>query len=308
MTELPRLDEGAVVTVGTFDGVHRGHRAVVDEVVTRAHRRGLAAVLVTFEPHPAQVLRPTQAPPRLTLAAERAELLAELGLDYAVVLRFDRELAALEPEAFVDRVLMERCGLRELVVGHDHGFGRGRRGDLASLRGLGAARGFAVDVVPPVPDREGEPISSSRIRAAVTAGQLDRAAEWLGRPYRVAGRVEMGSRRGHGIGVPTANLAPPPGKLLPPDGVYAVRVEWGGGVADGMMNQGSRPTVGDGRRWLEAHLFDFAGDLYGREIRIEWVARTRDTRRFESLAHLRAQLDRDRLDARRALVARGSKL
>jgi riboflavin kinase/FMN adenylyltransferase len=307
MKELPRLEHGAVVTVGTFDGVHRGHRAVVDEVVSRARRRGLAAVLVTFEPHPAHVLRPAGAPPRLTLAAERAELLAELGLDYVLVLRFDHELAAVEPEAFVDRVLVERCGVRELVVGHDHGFGRGRRGDLTLLPALGAARGFAVDVVPPVPDERGEPISSSRIRAAVAAGELTRAARWLGRPYRVSGRVEAGSRGGHGIGVPTANLVPPPGKLLPPDGVYAVRVEWGGGVAGGMMNQGSRPTVGDGRRWLEAHLFDFAGDLYGRELRIEWVARLRDTRRFESLARLRAQLEEDRVAALQALLPAGPK-
>jgi riboflavin kinase/FMN adenylyltransferase len=294
MADLPPLPGGAVVTVGTFDGVHRGHRRVIEEVLSRARRDGRASVLVTFEPHPAAVLHPEAAPARLTLAGERTEVLAETGLDYVFVLRFDRRLAALEPERFVTAVLRERCQLAALVIGHDHGFGRERRGDADTLRGLGRLLGFPVDVVAPEPDRLGAPISSSRIRAAIGAGDLAAAAEWLGRPYRVTGRVERGARRGHALGVPTINLAPPPGKLLPPDGVYAGRVEWGGGTAIAMMNQGARPTVGDGRRWLEAHLLDFAGDLYGREVRIEWVARLRDTRRFESLEDLKAQLDRDR--------------
>lgn len=306
MTDLPPQERGTIVTIGSFDGVHRGHRAVVDEVVARARRQRAPAVLVTFEPHPAEVVRPAAAPGRLTLAAERLEVLAATELDYVFVLRFDRELAALEPEAFVDRVLVERCQVRELVVGHDHAFGRGRRGDVRLLQALGRSRGFAVDVVGPVRDPDGEPISSSRIRAAVAAGDLERAAGWLGRPYRVSGRVERGARRGHALGVPTVNLAPPPRKLLPPDGVYAVRVEWGGGVAAGMMNQGARPTVGDGRRWLEAHLFEFDGDLYGREVRIEWVARLRDIRRFASLEELQAQLERDRVRAQGVLAGRGS--
>jgi riboflavin kinase/FMN adenylyltransferase len=306
VTALPGRPREAVVTVGTFDGVHRGHRAVVDEVVRRARASGRASVVVTFEPHPLAVLRPDLAPGRLTTASERKAALAETELDYLLVLRFDRALAALEPEAFVRSVLLDRCRMAELVVGHDHGFGRGRQGDLATLRELGRRFGFGVDVVGPVAGQAGRPISSSAIRSAVASGDLGAAARELGRPYRVSGVVERGARRGTTIGVPTANLAPPEGKLLPPDGVYAVRVEWGGGVAAGMLNQGGRPTLGDGRRWLEAHLFEFDGDLYGREIRIEWVAPLRAIRRFESLVALQEQLRRDELAARAALASAGT--
>ncbi len=300
MSRLPVMANGTVVTVGTFDGLHRGHRAVLDDLVARARAANRASVLVTFEPHPLAVLRPEMAPRRLTTAAERAAALAETELDYLVVLRFDRALAALEPEAFVRSVLLDRCRMAELVVGHDHGFGRGRSGDLATLEALGRRHGFRVEAVNPVADGE-IVISSSAIRAAIETGNFGEGARALGRPYRVSGRVERGAERGRTIGVPTVNLAPPESKLLPPDGVYAVRVEWGGGVAGGMMNQGSRPTVGDGGRWLEAHLFDFDGDLYGREIRIEWVAPLRPIRRFDSLDALRAQLEIDRRAARAAL-------
>jgi riboflavin kinase / FMN adenylyltransferase len=187
------------------------------------------------------------------------------------------------------------------VIGHDHGFGRGRSGDVTTLPALGARLGFTVDVVPPVDDADGAPVSSSRIRRAIAVADFGAVTRWLGRPYRVSGLVERGAARGRTIGIPTINLAPPADKLLPPDGVYAVRVEWGGGTALGMMNQGPRPTVGDPTRWLEAHLFDFAGDLYGRTVRIEWVARLREVRRFGSLDELKAQLERDRAAARAAL-------
>lgn len=297
---LPEFPRGAAVTVGTFDGVHLGHRAVIERLVERARAAGRPSVLVTFEPHPLAVLRPGDAPDRLTTAVERTAALAETELDYQVVLRFDRALAALEPADFVREVLIGRCRMADLVIGHDHGFGRGRAGDSTVLQALGQSLGFEVEVVGPV--RAGNAtVSSSALREAVRRVDLAAAAAGLGRPYRVSGAVEPGSRRGRTIGVPTANVAPPSAKLLPPDGVYAVRVEWGGGTAGGMMNQGSRPTVGDGRRWLEAHLFDFDGDLYGREIRLEWVARLRGIQRFDSIEALRIQLERDRVAARAAL-------
>lgn len=296
---LPAFPAGAAVTVGTFDGVHRGHRAVIERLVSRARARGRPSVLVTFEPHPLAVLGPV-APERLTTAAERVAALVETDLDYAVVLRFDRAMAAMEPADFVRDILVERCHMAELVIGHDHGFGRGRAGDSAALQDLGRSMGFEVSVVSPVRDGP-DKVSSSALREAVREGRLADAAAGLGRPYRVSGAVERGAGRGRTIGVPTINLVPPPGKLLPPDGVYAVRVEWAGGVAGGMMNQGSRPTVGDGRRWLEAHLFDFDGDLYGRDVRLEWVLPLRDIRRFASLDALREQLERDREAARAAL-------
>lgn len=305
MADLPPLPHGSVATVGMFDGVHLGHRAVIDEVVRRARARGRAAVLVTFEPHPQAVLRPGSAPLRLTGPGERADALAETGLDYVFVLQFDAALAALEPEAFIRQVLVERCQARELVVGHDHGFCRGRRADVTTLPRLGQTLGIGVDVVAPVAGAGGVAVSSSGIRAAIEAGDFRSARAGLGRPYRVVGSVVPGARRGRILGVPTLNVAPPPGKLLPPDGVYAVRVEWGGGIADGMLNQGPRPTVGDPRRWLEAHLFDFDGDLYGRVVRIEWVAWLRGVRKFDSLDQLRAQLDQDGQAARRILGRQG---
>ena len=297
---------GSVVTVGSFDGMHLGHRAVVDQLLERARSGGRQAVLVTFEPHPAAVLDPENAPPRLTLGPEREELLGELGLDRAVILRFDRELAAMSAEQFVREVLLARYAMRELVLGQDHGFGRAREGDRKSLPGLGARLGFGVTVVPPVPDAAGTPISSSRIRAALGAGDLGRAAEWLGRPYRITAEVVPGAGRGKGIGVPTINLAGPlAGKALPPDGVWAARVEWGGGTAGAMLNQGPRPTVDDPTRSLEAHLFGVDQELYGRMVRIEWVERLRDTQKFASLDALRAQLERDREQAL-AILARGT--
>jgi riboflavin kinase/FMN adenylyltransferase len=302
---LPPLPQGSTVTVGSFDGVHLGHEAVLREIARRADAAGRASVLVTFEPHPLEVVNPQAAPPLLTTDVERREILAQLPLDYVLFLRFDRRLASLTPEEFVDQVLIERCHVRELVIGHDHGFGRGRSGDVETLRRLGGERGFDVDVVEVVDVGE-QHVSSSRIRRAVAGGDLATAARMLGRPYQVSGRVGQGEQRGRRLGVPTINLTDvPPQKLLPPDGVYAVRVEWRGGRAGGMMNQGSRPTFGEGRRILEAHLFDFDGDLYGEWVRIEWVERLRDVERFASVEALQQQLERDRTRARAVLAASG---
>ncbi len=297
----------AVVTVGTFDGVHRGHQAVVAEVVRRARAAGRRSVLVTFDPHPLEVVNPAAAPRLLTLPAERGTLLSGLGLDTVAVLPFTRALSQLAPEAFVRQVLRDEFAMDELVLGHDHGFGRGRSGDLATLQRQGAQDGFAVDVVPPVSD-DGQAISSTLIRAAVAHGRLEQAARWLGRGYGVRGQVVPGAGRGRGIGVPTINLAPPdPRKLLPPDGVYAVWVEIGsrerraGSRYGGMMNQGPRPTFGDAARTLEIHLFDFAGDLYGETVTVEWVQRLRDVQAFPTRGALAEQLARDRAAAQASL-------
>ncbi len=300
---LPHLPNGSTVTVGSFDGVHLGHQAVLREIDRRARAASRASVLVTFDPHPLEVVNPGAAPPLLTTGPERLEILALSPLDYVLLVRFDRHLAGLTPEEFVRDVLLERCSLRELVIGHDHGFGRGRSGDVETLRQLGASHGFAVDVVPPV-DFGGQHVSSSRIRRAVAGGDLTTAGAMLGRRYGVVGRVGEGERRGRLLGVPTINLSElPPRKLLPPDGVYAVRVEWRGGSAGGMMNQGPRPTFQDGRRILEAHIFDFDGNLYGEWVRIEWIERLRDIQRFGSVDQLKQQLEQDRIGAVAALAA-----
>jgi len=279
-----------------------GHQAVLREIDRRARAAGRASVLVTFDPHPLEVVNPGAAPPLLTTGPERLEILALSPLEYVLLVRFDRYLASLTPEEFVQQVLLRRCAVRELVIGHDHGFGRGRSGDVDTLRRLGEAHGFEVDVVPPV-DFAGQHVSSSRIRRAVAGGDLSTAAAMLGRRYGVVGRVGEGERRGRLLGVPTINLSElSPRKLLPPDGVYAVKVEWRGGSGGGMMNQGPRPTFQDGRRVLEAHLFDFEGDLYGEWVRVEWIERLRDIERFGSVEQLKEQLKRDRAGAVAALA------
>ena len=302
---LPRRTRGTVVTVGSFDGVHLGHQAVLQEIARRAEAAGRESVLVTFEPHPLEVVNPQAAPPLLTTGPERREVLAQTPLDLAYFLRFDRQVAGMSPEEFVRVVLLERCGMRELVIGHDHGFGRGRSGDVETLRQLGAIHGFDVDVVAPV-DFGDQHVSSSRVRRAVAGGDLASAARMLGRPYTVSGVVGHGAGRGRQIGVPTINLTDvPPQKLLPPDGIYAVEVEWRGGRVGGMMHQGPRPTFADGRRTQEANLFDFEGDLYGEWVRITWVKRLRDIEHFASVEQLKEQMERDRADSLAALAGGG---
>ena len=294
-----------VVTVGTFDGVHRGHWAVLEEIARRAQASGLTSVLVTFEPHPLEVVNPQAAPPLLTLADEKRMILAQSAVDRVAFVPFTEALRAYSPLRFVREILEERFHLAELVIGHDHGFGQGRVGDVALLRQIGAEDGFAVDVVPAVM-LDGRPISSTMIRRFVAGGDLDHAARALGRPYATSGVVVPGAGRGRGIGIPTVNLAPPnPRKLLPPDGVYAATVAWRGGERGAMLNLGPRPTFGEQARTLEAHLFAFDGDLYGETITVEFHRRLRDTGRFASVDALRRQLDQDRRDALAALSMAG---
>jgi riboflavin kinase / FMN adenylyltransferase len=290
-----------VVTVGSFDGLHLGHRAVLEEIAARARRTGRKSLAVTFTPHPLEVVNPQAAPPLLTLDDERRELFAQSPVDAVVFLPFTRELSHYPPEAFV-RLLLDRFALVELVIGHDHGFGRGRTGDMRLLQQLGGELGFAVDVVQAV-TVDGREVSSTLIRRALAGGDLDTAARHLGRRYSMTGTVVHGAARGRELGYPTINVAGPDGrKLLPPDGVYAVRVEWAGGAADGMMHIGPRPTFGDAARSLEVHLFDDGGDLYGVTVKITWVARLRDVTNFASGEALRRQLARDLEAARRALA------
>ena len=300
---LPPDVEGTVLTVGTFDGVHRGHQDVLARLAARARERGLRSLLVTFEPHPLEVVNPDAAPPLLTPGREKIAALAESGVDYVAVVPFTRALASYEASQFVDLVLRERLRMRELFIGHDHGFGRGRAGDVRVLQALGAERGFDVDVVEPVSAPDGHPVSSTGIRRAVAGGDLQRAALALGRPYTATGSVVHGEKRGRLLGFPTLNVAlPSPRKLLPPEGVYAVRVFTPTGAYGGMLNLGPRPTFGDTTRSLEAHLFDVEGDWYGQTVQVEFAARLRDTRRFDGVEALTAQLMRDAQHARRALA------
>jgi riboflavin kinase/FMN adenylyltransferase len=295
----------SVVTVGTFDGVHRGHGLVVRRVVSEARARSLRGVIVTFDPHPIAVLNPGAAPPQLTVGAEKVDALAAFGADEVAVVPFTRELASLEADQFVDQVLLARFGMRELFIGHDHGFGRGRTGDVATLERLGGERGFGVHVVPPVEGRDGKPVSSTAIRRAIAGGDLARATDGLGRLYSVLGVVVHGDERGAALGFRTINVEIPPApKLLPPDGVYAVRVRTPDGQFGGMLNLGGRPTFGDETRRLEAHLFDAARDWYGATVSIEFAARLRQIRTFGDRTSLIAQLRHDEVAARTILARR----
>ena len=298
---LPDSVTGSVVTVGSYDGVHRGHREVLNEIAERARERGLASILVTFEPHPLEIVNPDFAPRLLTTGPERREILAQCELDYVAMLTFDDSLARLDPPEFV-AMLQSRFAMKELVVGYDHGFGRGRSGDVDVLTRLGRELGFEVDVVDAV--KKGRlPVSSTAIRRAVAGGDLETAAELLGRPYSLTGTVVSGSGRGKGLGYPTVNIAVQDDrKLLPPDGVYAVTVATRVTELGGMMNQGGRPTFGEDGRTLEANLFDFEGDLYGQTVRLTWVSRIRDIQAFDGPETLAKQLEQDEKMARSALT------
>jgi len=288
--------------VGTFDGVHRGHRAVLDEINQRAERTGRRSVLVTFHPHPLRIVRPEIAPQLLTTPAEKKEILAESGLQYAIFVSFTPELQQYPARRFVEEILLGRLGMKELVIGYDHGFGKGREGTVETMRELGQELDFAVDVVREV-TAGGEPISSSRIRQELAAGDVVAAARGLGRPYSFRGPVVQGMKRGRRLGFPTANIdIGDPEKMMPLEGIYAVH-----GVLDdgervpGLLHLGPRPTFQGFPPSVELHLLDWDGDLYGRVVRVEFCARLRDVRPFTTPAALIEQMHRDAELGRRIL-------
>jgi riboflavin kinase / FMN adenylyltransferase len=290
---IPIDGRGAVVTIGTFDGVHRGHRAVLNEITRRAARTGRRSVLVTFHPHPLRIVRPEAAPLLLTIPAEKKAFLAESGLEYALFLPFTAELQHFSARRFVEEILLGRVGMEELVIGYDHGFGRDREGTVDTMRKLGVELGFTVDVVGEV-QVGGDAISSSRIRRALEAGDVIYAARGLGRPYSLQGPVVHGMQRGRKLGFPTANISVgDPEKLLPLEGIYAVRGWVDGARIPGLLHLGPRPTFSGYPPSIELHLLDWEGDLYGRVVRVEFCARLREVLPFSSPDELIAQMHRD---------------
>lgn len=298
-------DDDAVVTVGTFDGVHRGHQAILRYLLDRARTREGVSTVVSFDPHPREVVH-GEPVPLLTTIEERAERLAAHGLDRFVVIPFTEDFAELAPRAYVEEILLGRVGLKEIVIGYDHRFGRDRAGDRALLEEMGAAHRFTVDVIPPQ-EVDRDVVSSSTIRRLLAEeGDVERAAALLGRSYALRGTVERGAQRGRQLGYPTANLAVRGArKLLPRIGVYATRVhvEGRGPVYGGMMNIGRRPTFEGMDMTAEVHLLDFEGDLYGQTLRVEFLRRLRDEQKFDGPDALVTQLSRDEEHCRRVLSA-----
>jgi riboflavin kinase/FMN adenylyltransferase len=290
---------GAAVAIGNFDGVHAGHRALIDRARARAAEGGLVAVALTFDPHPTAVLSPGGAPPRVCSLDRRLELLAEAGLDAAVVEPFTRELAALAPEAFVDEIVLGALRARAIVVGYDFTYGRARAGTTDELCTHGARAGVTIEVVPAV-EVGGEVASSTKIRAYLRAGDLDGAERLLGRRWDLDGTVVHGAKRGRAIGVPTANIAPESDLAIAP-GIYAVtlRPHPGGPELPAVASLGTNPTfVEQGGLVLEVHVLDWQGDLYDRRVRTTFVARLRDEQKFDSIDALIAQIERDISQAR----------
>jgi riboflavin kinase/FMN adenylyltransferase len=296
--ELAGIEGDLHLALGVFDGVHVGHRAVIGRALEAARRSGGLAGVVTFDPHPIRVLAPSRAPSSLLATLDhKAHLLAELGVGMMLAIHFDEAFAQVEAEEFIDRLCVPQ--VKTLAVGEDWKFGRGRRGDVAMLRKAAVAHGFTLEAVPPVM-ADGERISSTRIRQAIRDGNLPAAARMLGRPYSVEGVVKQGRQLGRQLGFPTANVST--GDVqLPPDGVWAVRVELGDKELEGVANLGVRPTVDGTARALEVHLFDFQGDLYDRELDVTFVRHLRDERKFDSLDALKAQIEADAFEARRCL-------
>ncbi len=299
---LRGVTAGTVVVAGNFDGVHRGHQALFARARAEAEARGLVLAALTFDPHPRTVLG--NAPPALlTTTARRVELIARLGVEHIFIRRFDRTFAGWSAERFVEDLVVRTLRARVVIAGNNFRFGAKRAGDDALLAALGPKLGFEAFTLEAT-DEKG-PLSSSRARTALLAGDVREAAHVLGRPHSVEGVVEAGAQLGRTIGFRTANLGDVR-ELVPPDGVYAVAVDRASGdapraVATGVMNIGVRPTVGgDASRTLEAHLFDFDGDLYGQPLRVHFIERLRDEKRFDGLDALKAQIARDAAEARSA--------
>jgi riboflavin kinase/FMN adenylyltransferase len=297
---VDRAARGCVLTIGAFDGIHRGHQEMIRVLRGLAAKHSLPAALLSFEPTPREFFAKATPPARLTRFREKYEALRHYGVERFVCLRFDSALRSMSADEFVGKVLVEALGARHVVVGHDFKFGRNMAGNVATLRTAGPAAGFAVTEVPPF-EIDGERVSSSLIRTALDAGDMARAARLLGRPYRMSGKVVEGARLGRKLGFPTANLRPQR-RATPLAGVFAIRVS-GGGLhnAPGVASLGTRPAVNGKELLLEAHVFDFDGDLYRKSLHVDFIARLRDELDFPDVGRLVEQMKRDAARAREIL-------
>ncbi|WKZ33132.1 MAG: bifunctional riboflavin kinase/FAD synthetase [Thermodesulfobacteriota bacterium] len=290
-----------VLTLGNFDGLHLGHQKILRKVMERAKKLGCPSVVYTFEPHPLKVIAPEKSPPLILDPAKKAELVESFGIDYMVVARFTKEFAAKHPVEFVMEELVP-LGVKEVWVGHDFSFGKGKAGTVAYLEELGRELGFSVRVTPAY-RKGGEVVSSSRIRRLVGEGRVGEAGRLLGRPFSIRGRVVRGMDLGKKIGFPTANLEAR-SELLPADGVYAAFAIIGGKRHKAVVNVGTAPTFGGKKRCVEAHILGFRGDIYGKDIEVEFVRRLRGEKAFASREALARRIMMDAERAERLLISR----
>ena len=298
--ELSRLSGPLFLAIGVFDGVHRGHQAVISTSAEHAQAANGTPIVVTFDPHPMKVLRPTAAPHLLTATQHKIKLIRNLGVQHLLVIQFDKTFASTAPEDFVQQLVKHSKPLREICVGHEWSFGKGRRGNLALLRKLGAQFDFEVVGIPAVTLPNGELVSSTAIRQAIEAGNLAKAAGMLGREYTILGTVVRGEHLGKKIGFPTANLSAH-SEQFPPNGVYLAQATLNGTIYSGVVNLGYRPTVSSGNsdRVLEIYLLDFDHDIYGKDIEVRFVRYLRPERKFENLDALTRQIELDVQQARK---------
>ncbi len=300
--ELKGAISGSCVTIGNFDGVHKGHQKLITRTCQKAETLGLISVVVTFDPHPLRVIMGEKTPPFITLTEQKLELISALGPEAVLVLEFNREMAALSPEDFVQTYLLDGLNMKELVIGYDYAMGKGRSGNHETLKALGDKLGFGVERFSPVA-LDDAVVSSTRIRDLVQAGKVWDSSSLLGRFYQVKGRVIRGKDRGGKLlGFPTANLKLVD-ELFPKPGVYAIWVEFEGGIKAGVANIGFNPTFGNKAISVEAHILDFDADIYERDIKVHFVQRIRDEKKFNSLDELKARIGEDINLARRILAS-----
>ena len=304
ITDLSKIDKkfsGSIITLGNFDGLHLGHQELIRKIILRAGETGGLSMVVTFRPHPLKILAPEKCPPLISIYEEKIQLLEKLGIDVLVKIPFTLDFSAMEPRDFVKNILVDRLGAKEIFVGYNYRFGKGRKGNILMLRDLGNELGFIVREVEQV-SLNGEVISSTRIRQLLINGEVEHAARLLGRPYALCGIVVKGDGRGRGLGFPTANIVSRH-SIIPSDGVYAVRLFVRDKYYNGIVNIGMRPTFDAKTMAIEVHIFDFDEDIYGEELTVYFAGKIRDERKFASAEALIDQINAD-INSTKALLSK----
>lgn len=302
LSERDEVFTNPVITIGSFDGVHSGHRAIFDRMVTLAQSLHGEPVVFTFSEHPRKLLTPQTPPKILTTATEKIHAIEQAGISNIVMMPFTHEIASLTAEEFLYKIVFYHIGKAHIVVGYDHAFGKGRQGDFEFLKEFALREGFIVERVEPV-CVQSRPVSSSWIRTEIEDGNIALATMLLGRPYTLSGKVVKGQMRGRLLGFPTANIVPDdPDKIIPKDGVYAVKVMVDGTMYNGMLNIGTNPTFANTERTIEVHVFNFDRDIYGHRIEVFFFERIRDEKRFDSVTQLKEQLHNDKVMSEKLLT------